>query len=923
MARLPERDLETFWNRLKDVYEYFKSRGISDEIAAGILGNVARESSGFWDNIVNKIKDKKGNIRYFYGGVQNEQLTYDWVKANYGGYTKKHQIQYLADGLLGKLPEVKSKRGNLLNTRFTEFMNKAKNIKSPSQIAYLWESIYELSGKSQLDERQQCAEYFYKQMQKSKTKQGKKTKSNKTSELQFPNYDIYQQFYPEQFTAEQPNDQQYEADNLKSEFDLPLLATQFRNGGKLIKKHQYGGTLASRYIQRYFDPNNPLLTYINFGDAQKAGVQFTNDINNPESGWYFSYDIAKDQQGKDENSREFRNNIGGHIVNPATTYAAIDKNGRIINNKDFNVVVNGESLIPTNGYVFDETKGWIPAQPSSNGQIIDQDMLDQAEQAARFLSDRGFEHAWRMNPEERISFARSVQESDAAGEAAIFGSQIPKAATSTYNWMTGTNTGRAFTSSMLAGEAIDAGSRVITGQSYGDYMASQYGGSPFLWGLTNPGYLAGEGLVAPVKETLEPVVKEAAKSITSKVIEAGKKMFGSEVQPQVALEETVIPKSSLQDRLNGVLHFAKVKKDTKVYTPEQEADILDKLNQMGFNFDSSNPIRILGHFPLSNSFSEAMLNMQKYRLFNYYEPLLSWNVTKEGDKLIDFTLPKQTYFKLNNNGDITIESTRSASQYVDDLLHWPQYFAYYPKLEGNTKGFMLKDGLENTKSSFITSAVEGIGPVPRTISTGHHETFGHGMNKVAQAVIGKDTGTTYRLWLKDMLESLNPELLKTLKLFTSPNMNEDELQSIFSQLQARILDRLADSSEMSIDDLLKLTRENPELVQKQLDNIINNASDAELAKWFDYLGSAYGTFMRQLLPGEQGLAYAIQNPEISRNIIYDLMEDRLRRKGVSYSMDEANAFRDKVKEALKKGFSVTPIIPLLESLHNQQNNQTY
>jgi len=68
-----------------------------------------------------------------------------------------------------------------------------------------------------------------------------------------------------------------------------------------------------------------------------------------------------------------------------------------------------------------------------------------------------------MDPIDRIKFARSVQESDAAGYATVFGSQIPKVATSAYNWLTGTNTGRVFTSSMLAGEAVDAGSRAITG----------------------------------------------------------------------------------------------------------------------------------------------------------------------------------------------------------------------------------------------------------------------------------------------------------------------------------------------------------------------------------------------------------------------------------------------------------------------------
>jgi hypothetical protein len=112
-----------------------------------------------------------------------------------------------------------------------------------------------------------------------------------------------------------------------------------------------------------------------------------------------------------------------------------------------------------------------------------------------------------MDPIERIKFARSVQESDAAGYATVFGSQIPKAATSAYNWMTGTDVGRAFTSSMLAGEAIDTGSKAITGQSFGDYFANRYGGSPFLWGMGNPGYWFGGNLLKQTANTLEPTVK--------------------------------------------------------------------------------------------------------------------------------------------------------------------------------------------------------------------------------------------------------------------------------------------------------------------------------------------------------------------------------------------------------------------------------
>jgi hypothetical protein len=52
------------------------------------------------------------------------------------------------------LPETKSNRGHLLNTRFKTFMDKASQTESPSEVAALWESIYEISGKVNLDERQ-------------------------------------------------------------------------------------------------------------------------------------------------------------------------------------------------------------------------------------------------------------------------------------------------------------------------------------------------------------------------------------------------------------------------------------------------------------------------------------------------------------------------------------------------------------------------------------------------------------------------------------------------------------------------------------------------------------------------------------------------------------------------------------------------
>jgi hypothetical protein len=49
----------------------------------------------------------------------------------------------------------------------------------------------------------------------------------------------------------------------------------------------------------------------------------------------------------------FKNNIAGQQVIPENTYVAIDPHRRIINNKDFNIILNGQNLLSTNGAIYD------------------------------------------------------------------------------------------------------------------------------------------------------------------------------------------------------------------------------------------------------------------------------------------------------------------------------------------------------------------------------------------------------------------------------------------------------------------------------------------------------------------------------------------------------------------------------------------
>jgi len=52
------------------------------------------------------------------------------------------------------------------------------------------------------------------------------------------------------------------------------------------------------------------------------------------------------------------------------------------------------------------------------------------------------------------------------------------------------------------------------------------------------------------------------------------------------------------------------------------------------------------------------------------------------------------------------------------------------------------------------------------------------MNDIAKAVMGKETGIPYLSELYQILNGINPEVLRSMKQFFSPKMNERELQAL-------------------------------------------------------------------------------------------------------------------------------------------------
>lgn len=948
MAVLPERDLQAFWERLEDVYDYFKSRGVSDEVAAAILGNAAREASGFWD-AVNKVTDEYGKVHYYYGGVQHEQETYDWIKSNYGGYEKKHQIQYLADGILGTLPDIKSKRGALLDKRFKDFMKMAKTTKSPSKLAYYWEDIYEISGKSRLDERQQCAEYFYKQMQKRKSKNPKNNNQGNQNNYMNKNTNGYfETLYPdfsEPMGAPLKGrnvpflDTSYNAEDVNSEFDLPLYASNFKNGGKLIKKYQFGGTLASNYIRKYFNPNRPNdpTVYVNLADAQKAGLQFTNDTSDQYSGAYFDYSISNKNVGEDDYNREFKNNIDNQQVIPEQTYVAIDPYNRIINNENLKIILNNPNeLIPVNGYMFDtRTNQWTKVPSASTGQFIDQDMLDQAEQAARFLSDRGFEHAWRMDPVTRIEFAKDVQRSDAVGEGAVFGGQVPGLAKSAYGWLTGTNAGRAFTSSMFAGEAFDIGTRAMTGKSFGKYFADRYGGSPILWGMANPGYLFGGDLAAPIKEVGSQLASNATKGIYDLVSDYGKNLINKWFTPRrtyplesaVYNMETSDPiKAAAEQAEKTMQEQAAQRKEAlinlknnlpegaiDVYTDNEAKDVKMQLAAFGFKptEDPATGSIYLGQINRETSPSDQILvNWLKYNLKN---------------ALVKKSKPNYPAVLVRDKSGFTFKWPTSSEELIESLPQQPLFVTVQSADKEGARAAVNRITSGRMHAEIGSGILGSLKSIKQEF---WHEIFGHGANNLAEHYTIPELGN---ITLKEAYEAIAKNVWNTklaaLQYRGAKPLSWEDVQAVIMTAKDGVLKKIKDQENISLQDLLKMSETNSDQFKHLISKYIDEMSNKEFINLLLSDGSLYSSQMERFLPGVNGLATQskyfkfMTRPDKPSNLqyLYDtlkLMQDH----NISWSEREANEYLQYLKVLMKDGLSIAlPVLAANGLLNNNQN----
>lgn len=268
-------NLQAMWRKAKKFYYELKKTGLSDTVVAAILGNIAQESSF----------DPKARAGNYSGYIQNQKEIVNWVIKHFGGYDHIHQMNYLIAGLTQKLPDKVSQWGKELNTRFNTFLQGLTNNITVAQATKLWENSYEKSGGQALQQRINYANYFYKQiLEGNKTTPVRKTpkikQKNKTIAYQIP-----ETIYPQENSKFQEPQQEYIAqtnntydsfplffdfknyqtpetyepqsvDQTKTEFDLPVYASNFKKGGKLIKRGQQGTTLHKTiYLKK--DGNEP------------------------------------------------------------------------------------------------------------------------------------------------------------------------------------------------------------------------------------------------------------------------------------------------------------------------------------------------------------------------------------------------------------------------------------------------------------------------------------------------------------------------------------------------------------------------------------------------------------------------------------------------------------------------------------------
>lgn len=139
MAKKKTSSNNTLWGRAKPIYDELINEGFDKNTVLGILGNMAVESS-----FNHRATSPSGK---YTGYLQNSADISNYIKKYYGGYGHKEQMQFIKDGLRGRLKGQKTSTGAMLQGRFnnyTKAMNTGKY--DAGQAADLWDKYYEISS---------------------------------------------------------------------------------------------------------------------------------------------------------------------------------------------------------------------------------------------------------------------------------------------------------------------------------------------------------------------------------------------------------------------------------------------------------------------------------------------------------------------------------------------------------------------------------------------------------------------------------------------------------------------------------------------------------------------------------------------------------------------------------------------------------
>ena len=226
MAR--SRDLSTdpnnlaaMWKLAKPIYIELKEQtGLSDMALAGMLGNMAQEST-FNPNA------KSGD---YSGYFQNSSNIVRWIIKNFGGYNHEHQIKYIVSGLAGTLPQ--NNEGLWLQERFNDYTKGLNSINNVSDAVALWERSYEKSNSQNLRQRINYGNYIYQQILKEGSSKPQYQSQQKTPRQKTIEPSDQTNVYNKQYPKITPTNVKYPVRKRPAEKGLAA----YYNGGKLIKK---------------------------------------------------------------------------------------------------------------------------------------------------------------------------------------------------------------------------------------------------------------------------------------------------------------------------------------------------------------------------------------------------------------------------------------------------------------------------------------------------------------------------------------------------------------------------------------------------------------------------------------------------------------------------------------------------------------